>query len=565
MYIKLSLVDELFIIKNFDFQGAEIALPSGLEIKLYNKVSGTYKLFQTITSTSVVDKNLLTDPSAVYASIYIDNQLIKQHTRVNVIYTEIVTTYTLTYTSQYFQTPTSNTFLKRYTLSMPAWSSAFKNDISQYSKLISPLFLIPERIYYKTNEYLWLNLRNKESQTNSISFDSPLLFLKNNLTGKYIPRTLIKQKEAVNRVELTQLNYRNIKLFSYEHTDNVFPIVLGNNFNHILLKSDKETIVIVVGLNEFGEKITESIYLNDVAQVTGLCKYKKVLSVTPKTADAKVTISNYSDCLTNNTVRYPYEIAGTVTKNKNIDVPSYTYNNDTKCLNSYHKENILITGDLEDSYRINGMFGYSKYFVTNTEDLVVLKDSKLFTGLIRKNIETTMKIYPSNNNNTIISVLSEDSYFDNVVEFCINPKDIIQNFGYVSAQITLQSDVGILYLNNENEWVSEKCYKFLDNINPIYIEISVSDYKHVSVELLFNNVTYQASVRKDDIDLVDQGVVLDNLLFDGLDLIGVHNDSYYKVELIKDYYEIVNDTKICYDFYDKQINSTSTIRGYRYG
>lgn len=565
MYIKLSLVDELFIIKNFDLQGAEISLPSNLEVKLYNKVSNTYRLFKTITETSTVESNLLTNPEAVYASIYINNQLMKQHTKVNVTYTEAVSTYALTYTSQYSQTLTSNTFLKRYTLSMPSWSSAFKNDISLYSKLISPLFLVPERIYYKTNEYLWSNLRGQTNQINPITFDSPLLFLKNNETGKYIPRTLIKQKEAINKVITTPLNYKNLKLFSYEHADDVFPITFGNSFNYVLLKSDVETVVILVGLNEFGEKVTESVYLNDVAQVTALSKYKKLISVTPKTTNAKITVSNYSDCLVDNTIRYPYEVAGTVTKYKNIDVPKYIYNDDTKCLNSYHKENVLISGDLEDSYRINDMYGYDKYFVTNQEDLIVLKDSKLYTGLLRKNIETKMIIHPSNNNNTLVSVLSEDSYFDNIVEFCISPKDIIQNYGHVSAQITLRSSTGVLYLNDNNDWISEPCYKFLNNLNPIYVEINVSEQEYVSIELLFNEVVYQSSVRKDDIPLIDQNTQIDDLLFDGLDLIGKIGNNYFKIELIKDYYEIINDKKISYSYYDKEVNSTSTIKGYRYG
>ena len=38
MYLKLSLVDELFIIKSFNFQWAEIANPENLVIKLYNKI-----------------------------------------------------------------------------------------------------------------------------------------------------------------------------------------------------------------------------------------------------------------------------------------------------------------------------------------------------------------------------------------------------------------------------------------------------------------------------------------------------------------------------------------------
>ena len=120
-------------------------------------------------------------------------------------------------------------------------------------------------------------------------------------------------------------------------------------------------------------------------------------------------------------------------------------------------------------------------------------------------------------------------------------------------------------MNDDNDWVSEQCHKFLNNLNPIYVEINVSDYEYVSVELLFNQVVYQSSVRKDDIPLTDQNIQIDDLLFDGLDLIGKIGNNYFKIELVKDYYEIISDKKISYSYYDKEINSTNTVKGYRYG
>lgn len=565
MYLKLSLADELFIIKNFTIMGVETDLPDNLLVKIYNKIDSNYIQITELSETGNVSRELLTDPSKVYVSIYIDNKLTKSYIKVNVVQSEVVSTYAITYSSNYGLSPTSTTFLKRYTLSMPAWSSAFKNDVSVYSKLIQPLFLITERIYYKTNEYLWNNLRSESNNTRRTSFASPILYLQRKSDNKYISKSLIKQKELLNNVVLEELDYKTIKLIKTNHLESLsFPILLGNNFNNLFIKTSEESVVTVVGLNKYGEKVTESLYINDVALVTGLLKYKKIISVTPITKDITVEVFNYVDCLENNTIRYPYEIAGTVTKSKSIDTPSYLYNDETECLNSYHKENIVLTGDLEDSYKIPAMKGFSKFFVTSQEDLVVLKDSELYVGLLRKMIETPMPLHPSNNNNSFVSVLSEDAHLDNVVEFQINTKDIIENYGNVSAQVRIISNSGTLYLDSDNNWVKETSYKLLDNVNPIYIELNVSELEYISVELIFNSVVYQASIRKDTIPLTRTGLSADDMYHDGDNLIAKVGNKFAKIVLDKDYYEVVGTNKVAYSPYDPSAYTIKNIKGNKY-
>lgn len=565
MYLKLSLADELFIIKNFTIMGVETDLPDNLLVKIYNKIDSNYIQITELSETGNVSRELLTDPSKVYVSIYIDNKLTKSYLKVNVVQSEVVSTYAITYSSNYGLSPTSTTFLKRYTLSMPAWSSAFKNDVSVYSKLIQPLFLITERIYYKTNEYLWNNLRSESNNTRRTSFASPILSLQRKSDNKYIPKSLIKQKELLNNVVLEELDYKTIKLIKTNHLESLsFPILLGNNFNNLFIKTSEESVVTIVGLNKYGEKVTESLYINDVALVTGLLKYKKIISVTPITKDITVEVFNHVDCLENNTIRYPYEIAGTVTKSKSIDTPSYLYNDETECLNSYHKENVVLTGDLEDSYKIPEMKGFSKFFVTSQEDLIVLKDSELYVGLLRKTIETPMQLHPSNNNNSFVSVLSEDAHLDNVVEFQINTKDIIEDYGNVSVQIRIISNSGTLYLDSSNNWVKETSYKLLDNVNPIYIELNVSELEYISVELVFNSVVYQASIRKDTIPLTRTGLSADDMYHDGDNLIAKVGNKFAKIVLDKDYYEVVGTNKVAYSLYDPSAYTIKNIKGNKY-
>ena len=77
MYLKLSLADELFIIKNFTIMGVETDLPDNLLVKIYNKIDSNYIQITELSETGNVSRELLTDPSKVYVSIYIDNKLTK--------------------------------------------------------------------------------------------------------------------------------------------------------------------------------------------------------------------------------------------------------------------------------------------------------------------------------------------------------------------------------------------------------------------------------------------------------------------------------------------------------
>ena len=113
MYLKLSLADELFIIKNFTIMGVETDLPDNFLVKIYNKIGSNYIQITELSETGNVSRELLTDPSKVYVSIYIDNKLTKSNLKVNVVQSEVVSTYAITYSSNYGLSLTSTTFLKR--------------------------------------------------------------------------------------------------------------------------------------------------------------------------------------------------------------------------------------------------------------------------------------------------------------------------------------------------------------------------------------------------------------------------------------------------------------------
>lgn len=562
MYLKLSLVDELFIVKNFSLGGVEIDLPNDLVIKLYNKHNSTYNQIAEINQTSQVKRTLLSDPSVVYASTYIDGKLKKSFIKVRVTNSEVRQSYHINYTSSFSNSLTSNTFLKRYTLSMPAWSSAYKNDISQYSKLVAPLYLLTEKIYYKTNEVLWNNLKGIRNNIKRFESKSSVMSLKRLSDSSFVASSYIKQKEAINKIAETKLPLRKVFLFEEDLLDLDLPITLGNSFNNIFLQADKEAVIFLKGLDHRGNLISESVYIDDVAHVTSLLKYKKLLSVASTTQDISIKVSNHLPCdETGNTFRTKYEVSGTVSKTKSLETPKYLFNTESLTLNSYHRENTIQTGDFEDSYRVPLLRDASKYFVTTTDDIVSLINGQLFTGLLRKNIETDMPLYASNNNNSLVSLLTNDAHIDNVVEFQIRTKDILTEFGKVSVQIRLRSDYGTLYLDDDNDWVKEPCYKFLTNSNPIYVELDTTGYGYVSVELDLGATTYQASIRKDNIELTSHDFYYDDILHDGDELIGIRGNEYFNISLEKDYFEIVGASKFTYSEYHPNDYKITNLKG----
>ena len=151
------------------------------------------------------------------------------------------------------------------------------------------------------------------------------------------------------------------------------------------------------------------------------------------------TCSNYRDS---------FKLTGNVRDNKDIVVPYYKYNKDTCSLNVYYSKTMLDIADYEDSYYIPGMKNYREYFISDTDDVIFTNENKrLCYGILRKNLDTTMTLYPSNNNNTIVSTLNDNVSSDNSVEFLVSTQTIMDMYGVYLATIISEIDGQTYYLN----------------------------------------------------------------------------------------------------------------------
>ena len=194
MYLKLSAKNEEFQLLFLDEEGLEFNPGLPLSIKLFNKIGTTYQAFQTETTQKFEYINSrLTDKKVMFVDVTLNNVLLKAKIKVEVVTTETRVRYKVTYETTYPFRKLSTTFLRRISLGMPAWSTAFKNDISVFSKVFYPLYLIPERLYYKTKEALNNNLINKNYKRSIQTRNTIAIAKKEN--GDIISRTFIKEKE----------------------------------------------------------------------------------------------------------------------------------------------------------------------------------------------------------------------------------------------------------------------------------------------------------------------------------------------------------------------------------
>ena len=568
MYLKITALNNIFSLKFLDQNSNEVVpYSTSLLIKLYNEIDKKFYLFQ---ESNVPEFELLfdkiTNNSNIYVDIYLDNKLYKTKVKVNLKNTEVVLQYKTYYNSTYPIRMTSNTFLKRISIGMPRWSSAFKNDISIFSKAFYPLYLFSEKIYYKTNEHLENNINYIKHTQNIKLKDEPLYIsnTKNNIT-EYIPKTYIKEKERINKVTskiILSNSNRNLVTFT---NDNEY-MKLDNIFNKIFVRTKEECYVTILGYDKYNNIISERLYSNKIYNSMSFNNYKEIIKVYSDTYHGNITCSNYLDCTdTKSNVRYSYKLTGSISDSKEILVPYYKFNNDTNSLNVYFIDidPDLNLADYEDSYYIPAMRNHKGYYVSEYDDIIFLNENnKLCYGLLRKNLETDMKLHPSNNNNTIVSTLNDNVASDNSVEFMISTKTIIEMYGNYSCKISSIIDGNIYYLNEDNEWVEKEVYKTIMNITPIYITQDTTNISYMSIVVEANGINYQASIIKNNIEIIETELEFDSILHNGTNLIGTINNEYYNIELIKDYYEFIDDTLINYKNYTDD-TSVINIKGYK--
>lgn len=582
MYLKLSANNERFQVKFLSSSGVEIIPSSAITCILYNKINSNYIPFQTETIQSFQFSNKqITDRTTIYVDVYLDNVPYKTKVKVNVTNSEVLLKYNVNFDSSYSVRNLTNKFLRRVSLGMPRWSTAYKNDISNYSKTFYPLYLLPEKLFYKTYEALNKNLKNKK-HSKRITVRQPIAVAKQGLS--IIPKTYIKEKEVITSITKTPITQVGLNLVTFD-SDSSFPVKLDKTFNTLFIKTDKECFIIIKGIGADRKRVTETLYCDGVLYSASFLNYKEILDisyvVSSGTESVVFTCTNYMSLEKyQNNFRKNYSPSEGVTGTKDLEVPLYIYNSDTLTINTFYNKVWDNEVDYQDSYFVPDMENHKGFFITEEEDLIFLQPTELatesvvnllsetplqllpegsttqlFVGLLTTDLSTDMPIHSSNNNNSIVSLLDSNIMEDNLVEFQVLCKDLVEEFGNISVNLSINVDGKMLYLNDNNEWVEDKVFKFLYNKNPIYVSYDTKGIGYVSVVLECNGISYQSSVVKNKIEVKGTSVVVDKLYHNGNSLVGIVGKQLFKLNLEKDYYEFNNDNSISYDNY----NSNTTL------
>ena len=596
MYLKLSAKNEEFQLSFLDEEGLEFDPNLPLSISIFNKIGKTYQLVQTETVQSFeYVNNTLTDKQTMFVDVTLNNVLLKSKIKVTVVTTEIRTKYKVTYESTYPFRKLSTTFLRRVSLGMPTWSTAHKNDISVFSKVFYPLYLIPERLYYKTKEALNNNLNNK-TYKRSVQTRSVITIAKKS-DGSIIPRTFIKEKEMINSITTEKIDQKNINLFSFVAEDTVpYPVKLDPTFSKIFIKSDKACILNIIGINKRRIPINEYMYCDGVVFTRSFLDYKEITSIqVVKVSGYEVpalSVTNYLNLKKYQNNFRTNVMTGNPDDNKDFEVPLYIYNPEIHSVKTFYAKEWIQEEDSSVEYFVPLLEGNNGFFITEDEDVISISPKvslgteenhdlllteinqkiltetafyKVYAGLLRRNLEVDLEIHSSNNNNSLVTIMDESSAANTgQVEVQILTKDIVENYGNVSVNISVNVDGVVFYLDDNNDWVDTPVFKLLNNINPIYVSQDITGCTYFSVILEFNDVKYQASHVKHYVGMEPYDIYIKEAFHNGTDIIVRKEDGLHKLIITKDYYEFVNDNSLQYDGLD---NSTVLIneRGYEDG
>lgn len=573
MFIKYEAKNEQINISCFDEEGISIDNKVISKVGLYNKVKDSYYLIQEFTDLSNItfDQSKMMQPDKLFIDIYVGNRLYKSKVEVNYTSTFKRVLYNLSYTSTAGSRLTTNQFLRRCTFGLPKWSTAYKEDISNYSKTFYPIFYIAERNFYLVQQALENNLNNITTTKYHYS-KKPVGMV--SMGGKNIPITHIRDKEMITDISKEVVSTIKPSLFSKSLTTIVYPLVLDKVFNKLFIKSDKICTFRIEGINGNRLPISESVYCDGINYTCTFNEYKKITAIKiiklQSDEEPSVICTNFLN-LQKDQLNFikNYKITPAFDKAKEYNSPLYIFNKDTNSINSYYNKEWMSYGDFEDSYYCPELAESKAIFITDDNDVVGLTDTALskedyeylnlendeklkleenvkqiVVSQLRKDLTTTMPIFSSNNNNTIVTTTDDSIMTDNKVEFEINTKNFISSFGSQEVYIYLEVDGNRMYLTDEGSFVQDKTRFLLTNKNSLYIAYGTENISYVTLVLEYNNTSYQTSCIKNIIKVNSTNVICTDLYHNGTNLISEYLGQFYKLTLNKTYAQLINDTTV---------------------
>jgi hypothetical protein len=542
IYLKTLISDGIYSVKCYDDSGVDKTSEYNVKSKIYRKDGNTDYTFllETTQSTLELHPDIFETSDYLYVTVIIDDVTYKTYLKTKVINETSVLKYTILYKSQTPLVEVSTPFLDRFNYFMPRWSTAYKNDVSNYSKITYPLFANIEKAFFKTSHIVSDSLINKTTTKKVTSYRQKI--------GKVVGADGVERKFTYNienspitRIKEQEALFKTLDFKRINVEDFVNVINFKKKCSRLYVESPLNTTVTFTGLTENNVVVTEDFEFNTLVVKQSKHTYRKIFHF--ESSSKETYLSNFIDCDKIHLVEKPEKLPAFIDSNKEQQFPSLELH-----------ENLLNVRFVKD-----GLFGYDAYaynlnrsfksaFVTDTLDFIGIDtNNKLYTGILRKNLEVNMPLLDNNNNNPYVFVSSttHDS-----VSFSVKTQDILADLETNIVTIKIQTDKGTHYIDSNTEQFTDKPVNyFLDSVNSLDFTLGiVGSAEFISVIISTDKRQYQASYRSDNITLTERADNVDSLRYINDELYIERQGVYSKLVLLKDYYETaLDDSLISYE------------------
>lgn len=533
-YTKTSIIDNLLEINVYDNNGTDVSTTVDINAELYAKTGDVYTFLTRVKSSRQTLGLKLLENDYIYITLYINDQLIKTLIKTEVKIKSVVTRYIISYKVHSAITDLSNSLLSRFNYFMPKWSTAYKNKISNFSRIFYPFYLNNEILFYKIQESLENNLRNLVTYKEYKPLPNSVFKIVDK-TSNEVRFSLSPYHSKINKVEISPYKDISSHLFKEIYLTLSTPLYLKASCSTLYIEGFSGTTVYIKGVTLEGVLTTETLVFNSHYIRCSKFQYKKIFSIQSNNKD--IIVSNYLDLKSQ--INY-YEFFRAPTSYDLKNQPSFDY---------IYMEGADVLCNKEDYYQID--CSIQNVFKTYTNDLIILDDNNnLRVGLLNRDFAPQLTLLENNNNNKYISI-EEFDISTKSITFVIDTANLYNDLQNTYGTINISTDKDSYYVNQEKSLVFDKTHINFSKFNKLRLSINFSDYKFLNVILEVNGFKFQSSYICNYINTSIISTKWDSIFIVNNKLIGFQDNSYFDIKLSKNYYEIDSDYLI--------LNSPATI------
>jgi hypothetical protein len=352
----------------------------------------------------------------------------------------------------------SNMDIHRFLSYFPKWSSANKNFYSNASKMLSPLL---ERVSHSADRYdtyiennstdgVHFGFREYEYEIVSTSVPRlirteygvcPYVGEHSSFSLESIPVRAIKEEEAFKFVK---------EKYTVEFLSSPIVFTYGS---HLFIKDstaalDSASQVILVGIDEDGKRIKETLLLISPTPVETINKFRAIYKVV---SSGEIEIMTYLD-LENDT-----SFSNGINLQKRITTRDGTYFDPNFNL----EDNVLyiLNGNSisrKDEYRFYFNQAPSKYFINNLLDVIHLRGTDLYASKLMLDYYNLGSTNSSTNNNGFIYLEDENTVIGEDLNVVVNMGKVMDEYGPASIRLAIRNGEEVKYLSSNLQLVDDK-------------------------------------------------------------------------------------------------------------